>query len=113
MKGTAADAAAARAADDDGHAGAVAITAGRGEVREHVEAAGDEVDELQLRDRTHAHVSGAYRGSDDRGLGDGRVDDAALAEAVEQTVGDFERAAVLPDVLADQDDALIARHLLE
>ena len=44
----AADAAAARPADHHRHAGAVAVAARRGEVGEHVEAAGDEVDELHL-----------------------------------------------------------------
>ena len=76
----AADAAAGRTADDDWHAGAVAIPARRGEVRQHVEAARDEIDELDFTDRPHAHVRRADRGADDRRFRDRRVDDARLAE---------------------------------
>ena len=63
-------------------------------------------------DRPHAHERRADRGADDRRLGDRRVDDPLLAELVVQPFGDLERAAVGADVLADDEDALVALHLL-
>ena len=45
---------------------------------------------------------------DDGGLGDRRVDDALLAELRDEPVGDLEGAAVDADVLAEQEDALVA-----
>ena len=44
------------------------------------------------------------------GLGDGRVDDALGAEAVDETVGDFESPAVDADVFAEAEDSWIAVH---
>jgi hypothetical protein len=41
-------------------------------------------------------------GADDGDLRDGRVDHPPLAEAVEQPLGDLERAAVRADVLAEE-----------
>src|SRR5262249_20255436 len=74
---------------------------------------GDEVDELHLADRPHPHVRGAGRGADEAGLADGRVDHPLLAEAIQQPVGDLERAAVRANVLAHAEDTGIALHLLE
>ena len=53
------------------------------------------------------------RRADDADLGDRRVDDALLAELVDQSVGDLERSAVRADVFADAEDVLVALHLLE
>ncbi len=50
--------------------------------------------------------------ADDRRLGQRRVDHALAAEAIEQPVGGAEHAAVVRHVLAEDDDALVARHLL-
>ena len=47
------------------------------------------------------------------GSGDRRVDDALLAEVSMQSLGHLERAAVDADVLADEEHALVARHLVE
>jgi hypothetical protein len=44
------------------------------------------------------------------GLGDGRVDDALGAEAVDETVSDFERAAVDTDVFAETENGWVAIH---
>ena len=113
VEGAAVHAAAGRAADDERDADAGAVARLRGEVRDHVEGAGDEVDELHLRDRAQAHHRRPDRRADDRGLGDRRVDDALLAELAEQAVGHLEGAAVDADVLAQEEDALVALHLLE
>src|SRR5262249_50775191 len=50
--------------------------------------------------------------ADDGRLRDRRVDDPALAELLDQAVGHLERAAVDADVLAQQEHALVACHLL-
>ncbi len=47
----------------------------------------------------------ADRGADDAPLGERRVDDAVVAELVEEPLRDAEDAADLPDVLAEHDDA--------
>src|ERR1051325_4479847 len=105
MKGPAADAPAARTADDDRHAGAVAVPARRREVRQHVEAARDEVDELDLADGTEAPVRRADSRPGEPLLGNRRVDHARLAEALLQTLGHLERAAVSADVFAHDEHA--------
>ena len=102
-------AAAGGAADDERHADARAVARLGGEVRDHVEGAGDEVDELHLGDRPHAHHRRADGRADDRRLGDRRVDDALLAELGDEAVGHLEGAAVDADVLAEQEDARVAR----
>ena len=100
-------AAAGRAADDERHADAGAVARLGGEVRDHVEGARDEVDELHLGHGPHPHHRGPDRGADDGGLGDRRVDDALLAELGDEAVGHLEGAAVDADVLAEQEDALV------
>src|SRR5262249_9436983 len=63
-------------------------------------------------DRAHPHHRGADGGPDDRRLRDRRVDDAFLAELADEAVRDLERSAVDADILADQEDARVAQHLL-
>ena len=55
---------------------------------------------------------GADRDADDHRLGERRVHHAVAAELVEQAVGGQEDAALLADVLAQDDDRLVAAHLL-
>ena len=97
--------------DDDRHrrAGAVALLRRDGD--QVVPRAGDEVGELHLGDRAHAHHRGAGAGADDRRLRERRVDHAPRAELLLEAEGDLERAAVHADVLADHEDALVAAHL--
>ncbi len=56
-----------------------------------------------------------HRGADaDAGearFGDGRVDDPLVAELVEQALGHLVGALVVADLLAHDEDALVARHL--
>src|SRR4029453_6468499 len=82
-------------------------------VDEDVEGAGDEVDELHLRDRTHAHEGCPDGRTYDRGLADRGVDDARLAELLEEPLGGAEGAAVGSHLLPDHEHALVALHLLE
>src|SRR6266508_2285110 len=80
-------------------------------IREHVVRARNEVDELHLGDRPQSHVRGARGGSHDRRLGDRCVDHARLAEALAEAVRDLERPAICTNVLAQDEDALVALHL--
>ena len=85
----------------------------RGDViRQHVVGTGDEVDELHLRNGPEAHVRRAGRGADDRRLGDRRVDHARFAETLGESLGDLECAAIQSDVFAEDEDAIVALHLL-
>ena len=82
----------------------------RDHVADLVEGAADEIHELEFGDRAHAGERRSEGRAYDGGLGDGRVDDALGAEAVDETVGDFERAAVDADVFAEAEDGGVAVH---
>src|SRR5580704_14131110 len=69
-------------------------------VADLVEGAADEVHELEFGDGAHAGERGAECRSHNGRLRDGRVDDALGAEAIDESVGDFEGAAVDADVFA-------------
>src|SRR5262249_61071175 len=68
--------------------------------------------ELHLGHRPHAHHRGAGAAADDRRLGERRVDHAPRAELLLEPERHLERAAVHADVLADQEHAAVAPHLL-
>ncbi len=90
-------------------AGAVAVL---GELGDDLVVGGeDEVAELDLGDGDEAVEGHADRRADDTAFGEGRVDDAVVAELVEEALGDAEDAADLADVLAEDDDAGVAAHL--
>ena len=55
----------------------------------------------------------ADRGADDRLLRERRIEDALRAEPLLQPLGRLEGAAVDADVLAEDEDAFVALHLLE
>ena len=65
----------------------------------------DEVGELDLGDGDQAVERHPDRGADDPALGQGRVDDAVVAELVPEPLGDAEDSADAADVLAEHDDA--------
>src|SRR6266571_4250204 len=111
MERTAPHVAAARAAHHDRGRETGAVARGGDVVREHVVGAGDEVDELHLRHRAHAHVGRPGRRADDCRLRDRSVDDACLAELLGEALGHLERAAIRPDILPQNEDAGIALHL--
>ena len=99
--------------DDDRHRRAGAVVLLRGDGDEVVPGAGDEVGELHLGDRAHAHDRRAGAAADDRRLRERRVDARATApNSSWKPERDLEGAAVDADVLADQEDALVAPHLL-
>src|SRR5689334_5724149 len=84
-------------------------------LREHVDdlavRAADEVHELELGDRTHSGERSAEGSADDRRLSNRSVDHALTAEAMNKSIGDFERAAINTNVFADAEDSGVALHL--
>src|SRR6185503_20856493 len=91
-------------------AGAPALLGGHR--HQMVPRAGDEVRELHLGDRAHAHDGRARAATDDRRLRERCVDHAPRAELLLETERDLEGAAVDADVLADHEHTLVTAHLL-
>src|SRR6266852_649027 len=87
------------------------ITKLRDLVRDLVEGHMREVRELHLGDRTLAGEREPETDARDRRLGQRRVDDPFLTEALAQAVGDQEDSALLADILAEHHHAFIALHL--
>ena len=112
MERAAAHVAAARAADDHRRREPGAIARGRDVIGQHVVGARDEVDELHFGDGAQSHVGRTGRRAHNRSFGDGRIDDARLAEALAESLGDLERTPVQTDVLPQDEDAFVALHLL-
>src|SRR5262245_50541785 len=71
----------------------------------------DEIRELNLRYRNEPVERHPDRASDDASLAERRVDDTIFSEFVEQPLRDTKDSADLPDVLTENDDAIIATHL--
>ena len=71
-----------------------------------------EVEGHELDDRPQPDHRGADADAGEPHLGDRRVDDAALAEALEQALGDLVRAVVVADLLAHDEHVGVAVHLL-
>ena len=109
----AADAAAVGRADDHRHipiAGGAVPEEG-GLVDDLIEGGMDEIRKLHLGDRDEVVERHAQRQTDDRGLGQRRVDHAQLAELLVEPIGGQEDAPLGTDVLAHDDHALVALHL--
>src|ERR1700722_3266878 len=81
-------------------------------IRHVVEAHGEEVREHDLRDRPQSRHGRANCGAEDRLFGDRRVPYAPLSELLIKTNCRLEYAAGLADVLAKEDHAFVALHLL-
>ncbi len=113
MERPAVHAASGRPAHHQGHRRAPAVVRLGHKIRNLVEAAGDEVNELHLGDGAQPEVAHAHRSADDGRLRDGRIHHALPAEAFEQAFAGFERPAIDTHVLAEQDDRGVALHLLE
>src|SRR5262249_31420893 len=75
--------------------------------------AGDEIDELHLGNRPQPKIAHAAGRTDDRTLGDGRVDDPLPAEFFQQTLAGFERTAIHADVFTNEHDTWVGGHLFE
>jgi hypothetical protein len=70
----------------------------------------DETHELDFGDWPEAHGRQPDRQAADQRFGQGRIADARLAEAGNQTVGRTEDTAVDTDILAHYDDGLVFGH---
>src|SRR5437667_10453251 len=100
-----------RSAKDRRNVRAPAIAALGRIVREHVKAAGNKIDELKFGDRPQAHQGRAASRADNRGFSDRRVDHTLWAKLIDDSIGDFEGAAIDADVFADQEHGWVALHL--
>ena len=112
VEGRRAHAASRRAAHDHRDRDAAPVVVLPRDVDELVEAVGDEVRVLHLRDGTQPLHRGAHGHAHDGLLADRRVHHALGAELLDEALRDLERAAVDADVLAEEIDALVALHLL-
>src|ERR1700723_3178713 len=110
MKWAAMPVAAARAAQHQRSGRSPAIMRRTDHVGDLVEGAADEIHELEFGDWTHAGERGSESRANYGGFGDGSVDDALGAEAVDESVGDFEGAAVDADVFTEAEDGGVAVH---
>ncbi len=72
---------------------------------------GDEIDVHDLGDRPHASKGCSDRRTGDGRLRDGRIDDPLFAELGQEPARGLIGAAVQSDVLAEDEDPLIAPHL--
>ena len=109
---TGAHSAAGRAPERERHAVPGPVAAAGGEVGDHVEGAGGEVEELVLDDRTKALEGGAHRDAGEPLLADRRVEDPVRPERVEEPLGEAEGSTVASDVLAEEEHARIPLHLV-
>src|SRR5579859_960555 len=89
-----------------------AVAARAGEVDDGIEGAGDEVDELELDDRSESDIGGSDGGPDETFFGERSLQDALRSESVQESFGDLECAAIAADVLAHQEDGFVRLHLL-
>src|SRR5262249_4691751 len=87
------------------------IATGRSIVSKNVEAARDEVYELHLGHRAHSHQRRPASRADDCGFRYRGVDDPLFAEAIDEPLGNLERATVDSDVFAEKKYAVVALHL--
>src|SRR5260370_6066461 len=111
MKRTRANARTAGSAKYGRNVGAPTIaTLGR-IIRQQIESATDEVNELKLSHRAQAHQRRSTRRANNRRFGNRSVDHALRAELIDDAIGDFEGAAISAHVFADQKDSRVALHL--
>src|SRR6266852_5777887 len=112
MERAAAHITAAGTADDHRRREPRAVARRRHVIRQHVVGTRDEVNELHLGHWPETHVGRACCCSDDCRFGNGRVDHARVAEAFGESFRDFERAAVQTNIFTENENALVALHLL-
>jgi hypothetical protein len=98
--------------DRDGDAAAEHVVNVRGSVHDLVEGDEHEVDRHHLRHRAQPGHGGADGGADDHLFGNGCVQHPLFTEFFHQPTGDLEGPVVEPDVLAEEEDVLVAFHLL-
>src|SRR5207237_4823406 len=110
MERTAVNAATARPSNNDGNPGPPAVPALCGKVRDLIESARNKIGELHFGDGTHPHECGADSGSYNSRLGYRCVDDAPLTEPFEHSSCNLERAAVNPNIFAENEHPFVLFH---
>src|SRR5580704_12411501 len=110
VEGATVNVSATGAAQDDGSGRTPEVVCFRDHVGDLIHGARNEIHELEFGYGTHAGERGSEGRSYDGRFGDGRVDDALGAEAVDESVGDFEGAAVDADVFAETENGGVAVH---
>src|SRR4051812_49328653 len=108
MEWTAMDSSSAWSPQNDWRRSVPAIVRLRQKIGDLVERAGNEIDELKLRDRTQTGESRAESSIHNGSLGDRSVDHALGAEAVNQSFRDLEGSAINTDVFANAKDRGVA-----
>jgi hypothetical protein len=105
---------AARSSEDDRHADLPARHVAHlgGRVDDLVDGQQREVPGHHLDDRTEADHRGADADAGEPQLGDGRVDHPLGTELLEESTAHLVGAVVLRDLLAHQEDPVVALHLL-
>src|SRR5436305_12325801 len=83
------------------------------EIRDLVERANDEIDELHFANGPQAEVAHPARCADNGAFADGRINHALPTKALEQSFAGLERPAIHANVLAHSQDRRIALHLLK
>ena len=96
----------------DARAPAVAIAEGGSGVDDLIEAAGDEVGELHLRDGAKPEDGRSDGSADDERLGDRCVDDSGGAVFLEKTTRRAEGPAEPSDILSEDEHGRVPFHLL-
>src|SRR6266478_2317775 len=113
MERSAVHAASGRPANHHGRRGVPEVVSLGDEIRNLIEGADDEIDELHFANGAQAAVAHPASSADNGALADRRVNHALRAEALQQTFAGLEGAAVHADVFPHQNDRRIAFHLLE
>src|SRR5882757_2895584 len=83
------------------------------EIRDLIEGAHDEINELHFADGAQAAVAHAAGGADNGALADRRVNHALPAKSLQQAFAGLEGSAVHADVFANQNYRWVSLHLLK
>src|SRR5690242_10849050 len=82
-------------------------------IRDLVERAHDEIDELQLGNRPQSHVAHSACRPDNSALADRRIDYSLPAEPLQQSFARLKCPAVYADILSEQHHRGVPLHLLK
>src|SRR3984957_19384924 len=90
--------------NNDRHRSVPEVMRFRHEVRNLIEAAGDEINELHFAHRTQAEKTHTASRADNRRFGDGCLNNSLAAKFRQHAVGYLKCSAVHPDIFTDGDD---------
>src|SRR6266567_5598591 len=107
------DSASRRPADHHGRRGIPQVMPLGHEIRNLIERADDEIDELHLRDWPQPQVAHPARRADDGALADRRVHHALPAKPFQQTFTGLESASIHTYILSEQNHRRVAFHFFK